>query len=106
MTQCCPEPGPLREEFNSEKFGLIERRIPEVQRRRDHINKVDQIAIDCLKDKHEERPSAEQICKRVYEHNEGVKSLQSDGERQSEKDHEKMTITLKVNITVRKASHR
>ena len=45
--------------------------VTEVERRRDHIDLIDQdhsllpIALDCLKDKAIERPSANQLCKRL-----------------------------------------
>ena len=45
--------------------------IPEVDRRRKHISQINPnnalllIALDCLKDKDVERPSAQQFCERV-----------------------------------------
>ena len=44
---------------------------PEIERRQNHINKIDpknpllSIALDCLKDKENERPSAHQFCEQV-----------------------------------------
>ena len=45
--------------------------IPEIDRRQNHINQIDPnntllpIALNCLKDKDSERPSAEQLCERI-----------------------------------------
>ena len=53
------------------KDTVAEIRVPEVERRQNHINKIDpshpllQIALDCLKDEDVERPSAQQLCDRV-----------------------------------------
>jgi hypothetical protein len=50
---------------------LIEVRISEVERRQNHIDKIEPnhtlllIGLDCLKDKDVERPSAQQLCERV-----------------------------------------
>ena len=51
--------------------GVLELRVPEVDHRHEHINKVDPnhpllaIIIDCLKDSDTERPSAQHLCERV-----------------------------------------
>ena len=51
--------------------GLVDLPIAEKDRRRNHISQVDPnhpllpIALDCLKDKDSERPSAQQLCERV-----------------------------------------
>ena len=51
--------------------GQVAVRVTEVDRRRNHISQVDPnhpllpIALDCLKDKDSERPSAQQLCDRV-----------------------------------------
>jgi hypothetical protein len=50
---------------------LAEVPIPEIERRQNHISKIDpkhplrQVAIDCLNDRDIERPSAQQLCERV-----------------------------------------
>ena len=57
--------------------------VTEVERRRDHIDLIDQdhsllpIALDCLKDKAIERPSANQLCKRLAMLKEGSKYKKS-----------------------------
>ena len=50
---------------------MIEARISEVERRQNHISKIDpnhilvQVALDCLRDEDVERPTAQQLCERV-----------------------------------------
>ena len=59
--------------FDNPQFlqDALKLRIPEIERRQNHISKVDpnhpllQIAIDCLKDADVERPSAQQLCERL-----------------------------------------
>ena len=75
LTQEFPNPGDRRRTLPSEYPGLpggvLEIRVPEIDRRQNQINKVDPnhallaIALDCLKDAHIERPSAQDLCERV-----------------------------------------
>ena len=75
LTREFPNPGDRRRVVPSEYPGLpsgvIEIRVPEIDRRQDQINKVDPnhtllaVALDCLKDNHIERPSAQNLCERV-----------------------------------------
>ena len=76
LTQEFPKPGDRRKRIEIDHPGLpkgtlIEARISEVERRQNHIDKIEPnhpllpIAIDCLKDRDVERPSAQQLCKRV-----------------------------------------
>lgn len=70
--------------------------VTEVERRRDHIDLIDQdhsllpIALDCLKDKAIERPSAKQFCNRLATLKEGskykasIKSATKESEQRSE----------------------
>ena len=50
---------------------MAEVRIPETERRQNHISRIDpnhallQVALLCLKDRDVERPSAQQLCERV-----------------------------------------
>ena len=70
-----PDPGPRIRivDISDPRFpsGQAEIRIPERERRRSHIDHIDpthpllRIALDCLKDKEGERPSAEQLCSRL-----------------------------------------
>ena len=75
LTQQFPKPGDrLQEvEFNHPGLprGTVCVRVPEIDRRQNHINQIDPnhsllpIALDCLKDKDSERPSAHQLCERI-----------------------------------------
>ena len=76
LTQEFPKPGDRRRPIEIDHPGLpkdtlIEARISEVERRQNHINRIDPnhpllpIALDCLKDRDIERPSAQQLCERV-----------------------------------------
>ena len=72
ITRKFPDPGPRmhRIEINDPRvpLGRVEVSVPERERRRSHIDLIDpthpllRIALDCLKDKEGERPSAEQLC--------------------------------------------
>ena len=52
-------------------MGVVEKQVSEHERRQNHISEVDPshpllvIALDCLKDESVNRPSAEELCKRV-----------------------------------------
>ena len=69
ITRLFPQPGDRRKEIQIEQIGLVEKRISECERRENHINKIDPshpllaIALDCLKDRDTERPSAEELCR-------------------------------------------
>ena len=75
LTRQFPKPGDQmqRVEINHPGLprGTLMVCIPEVDRRQNHINQVDPnhtllvVALDCLKDKDTERPSAQQLCERV-----------------------------------------
>ena len=76
LTQEFPKPGERRKQIELNhpglpKCALIEARVSEVDRRQNHINKIDPnhtllpISLDCLKDRDVERPSAQQLCERV-----------------------------------------
>ena len=75
MTQQFPKPGTRRQEIEINHpgvpQGLVEVRVSEVDRRQNHICQIEPnypllpIALDCLKDKDIERPSAQQLCERV-----------------------------------------
>ena len=75
ITRKFPDPGPRihRVEVNDPRFplGRVEVPVPERDHRRSHIDLIDpthpllRIALDCLKDKEGERPSAEQLCSRL-----------------------------------------
>ncbi|MCG8623201.1 MAG: protein kinase, partial [Proteobacteria bacterium] len=62
MTQLFPKPGDQRKEIEIENVGLVEKRIPEQERRQNDISQIDlnhpllSTALDCLKDDPAERP--------------------------------------------------
>ena len=75
LTQQFPKPGDRLQEIELNHPGLPPGKIlvqaPEINRRQNHISQVSPshtllpIALDCLKDKDSERPSAHQLCERV-----------------------------------------
>ncbi|MCG8622751.1 MAG: protein kinase, partial [Proteobacteria bacterium] len=75
LTRLFPKPGNRHQEVEINHPGLprgtVEVRLAEVDRRQNHISQVDSnhpllsIALNCLKDKDTERPSAQQLCERV-----------------------------------------
>ena len=75
LTRQCPNPGDRLQEIELNhpgiRTGTVLVRVPEVERRQNHISQVDPnhslllIALDSLKDKDSERPSAHQVCERV-----------------------------------------
>ena len=67
-----PKPGNRMTTVEINHPGLtVMLRIPEIERRQNHISLIDQsnillpIALNCLKDKDVERPSAQQLCERI-----------------------------------------
>ena len=91
MTRLFPQPGDRRKEVEVEGLGLLEKRISELERRQNHINKVDPnhplkaIALSCLKDKDVQRPSAKELCRCIDSVKRSDKYSESmrDGEEQS-----------------------
>jgi tyrosine-protein kinase Tec/ubiquitin carboxyl-terminal hydrolase 4/11/15 len=91
MTRLFPQPGGRRKEVEVEGLGLLEKRISELERRQNHIGKVNPnnplkaIALSCLKDKDIERPSAEELCRRTASVKRNHKYSESvrEGEEQS-----------------------
>ena len=71
MTRLFPKPGDRRKEIKIEHVGLVEKQISEYERRQNHIGKIDPnhpllvIALYCLNDSDDERPSAEELCRRL-----------------------------------------
>ena len=97
LTQQFPKPGDRRQEVEINHPGLprgtVEVRIAEIDRRQNHISQVGPnhpllpIALDCLKDKDIERPSAQQLCDRVAslkerpEYSESVTAAQQENQQ-------------------------
>ena len=75
LTRQFPKPGERMQkvEINHPGLprGMLMVCIPEIDRRENHISQLDpnntllQISLDCLKDKDDERPSAQQLCERA-----------------------------------------
>ena len=75
LTRQFPKPGKRLQavDFNHPGLpkGTLMISVPEIERRQNHISQVDPnhallpIALDCLKDKDSERPSAHRLCERV-----------------------------------------
>ena len=74
VTQQFPKPGDRRKEIQFNQPGLppiVEVPVSELERRQNHIDEMDpnhplkQIALNCLKDRDVERPSAQQLCESV-----------------------------------------
>ena len=92
LTREFPNPGDRRRAVPSEYPGLpsgvLEIRVPEIDRRQNQINKVDPnhpllaIALDCMKDSHTERPSAQDLCERVAVLKETQEYFESETARQ------------------------
>ena len=83
-----PKPGNRQEEIQIyhprlPKGTLIETCISEVERRQNHISKIDPnhtflpLSLDCLKDKDVERPTAQQLCERIEALKEGPQYSES-----------------------------
>ena len=75
ITRKFPDPGPrtYTVELNDPRVpsGRVLVEVPELERRKAHIDPIDpthplqRVALDCLKDKEEPRPTAEQLCSRL-----------------------------------------
>ena len=75
LTRQFPNPSPHCKimEIDDPRFptGQVKVPIPEVERRQSHIDQVDSthpllpVALDCLKDRERERPSAQELCHRL-----------------------------------------
>ncbi len=75
-----PKPGDRRKKIQISQPGLppvVEVPVSEIERRQNHLSDIDpnhtllQVALDCLKDKDDERPSAQQLCERLAALKEG-----------------------------------
>jgi hypothetical protein len=73
LTRQFPSPGDRQTILDDSRYpqGALKLCVPETERRQNHISQIErnhpllQIALDCLKDKDIERPSADQLCKNV-----------------------------------------
>ena len=73
ITRQFPKPGDRLITLNDPRYrqGAVKLCVTEIERRQNHISKIDpnhplrQVALDSLKDRDVERPSAQQLCERV-----------------------------------------
>ena len=85
VTRQFPKPGDRLVTLNDPRYpeGAVKLCVPEIEQRQNHISKIDpnyplrQVALDCLKDRDIERPSAEQLCERVAALKEGPQYSES-----------------------------
>ena len=79
VTRQFPKPRDRQITLNDPRYpqGAVKLCVPEIERRQNHISTIDpnhplkQIALDCLKDRDVERPSAQRLCERVAALKEG-----------------------------------
>ena len=126
LTQKFPTPGDRRKRIEIDHPGLpkgtlIEARISEVERRQNHIDKIEPnhpllpVSLDCLKDEDVERPSAQQLCEKVAALKEGAQysesvrvvearsTVEQDGS--DEKDGELRSLRQQHSQQVRRLQH-
>ena len=121
LTRQFPKPGDRLQEVELNHPGIRAQtvlvHVPEVERRQNHISQVDPnhsllpVALDCLKDKDSERPSAHQLCKRVADlkrmpnYTDSIQSLTAlmEGSKHtlSLKDEEIQQLRLKVQENIK-----
>ena len=73
VTRQFPKPGDRLVTLDDPRYpqGAVKLCVPEIERRQNHISTIDsnhplkEVALDCLKDRDIERPSAQQLCERV-----------------------------------------
>ena len=116
LTQLFPKPGNRLKtiEIAHDDFpgGAVEVRVSEVERRKNHINKVDpdhpllMLAKKCLNDVDNERPSAHQICryleslKEGSEYKESISKLQQSAQSAKMEVHVIQAVQSKTEATV------
>jgi serine/threonine protein kinase len=121
LTQEFPKPGDRRKRIEFDHPGLpkgtlIEARISELERRQNHINKIEPnhtllpISRDCLKDD-VERPSAQQLCERVAalkdgpQYSESVRAIETRSSaeqgRSDKRDREQRSLRQQYSQQVR-----
>ena len=112
LTRKFPSPGDRLQEIELNhpgiRAGTVLVRIPEVERRQNHIGQADPnnsllpIALDCLKDKDGERPSAHQLCERVAALKRMPKYRDSASLRAVEDSRDEVirSLTIRMNHTI------
>ena len=71
LTRQYPAPGNRYKEINSDDFGVVHKRLPEIERRQNHISRIYPsnslllVTLECLNDNNVQRPAAQQLCERM-----------------------------------------
>ena len=89
-TRLWPEPGPRTQVIRDSRSptGIVEIPVPETERRKNHIDIIDpsndllSISVDCLQFEEVDRPSSDEICKRISALKESAKYRESVQQQQ------------------------
>jgi hypothetical protein len=118
LTRQFPKPGDRQVTLNDPRYpqGAVKLCVPEIERRQNHISTIDpnhplkRIALDCLKDRDAERPSAQQLCERVValkedpQYSESVRVVEArstaEQDRSDERDRELRSLRQQDNQQV------
>ena len=71
LTRQYPAPSNRYKEIHVDDFGLVHKRLPEIERRQNHISRIHPsnsllpVALECLNDNNAQRPAAQQLCERM-----------------------------------------
>ena len=71
LTRQYPAPGNRYKEIYIDDLGVVQKCLPEIERRQNHISKIHPsstllpVALDCLNDDNVQRPAAQQLCERI-----------------------------------------
>ena len=85
VTRQFPKPGDRQVTLNDPRYpqDAVKLCVPEIKRRQNHISRIDpnhplkRVALDCLKDRDVERPSAQQLCEKIAALKEGPQYSES-----------------------------
>ena len=86
MTGEFPDPSDSERIVEDSKFrtGTLKVSVPELERRKDHVNLIDPnhpllaVTLDCLKDKEEDRPTSQELCRRLSSLKESPQYIESE----------------------------
>ena len=71
LTRQYPAPGNRYKEIYIDDLGVVQKRLPEIEQRQNHISKIHPrstllpVALGCLNDDNVQRPAAQQLCERI-----------------------------------------
>ena len=112
VTRQFPKPGDRQVTLDDPRYpqGAVKLCVPEIERRQNHVSTIDpnhplkRVALDCLKDRDVERPSAQQLCERVAalkedpQYSESVRVVEARStaelDRSDERDRELRSLKL------------